>query len=91
MASLISSMAEAPSLICEALPAVTFQPICGKRSLSSSLRNEACSVPSFSTEVPGRMVSSCSTTPLGVLIGRISRRKAPLSRAAAASSCERAE
>jgi hypothetical protein len=84
------SMAAAPSVVCEALPAVVCQRICGKRADSSALSNTGLSVASFSTVVLGRMVSSAVTRPAGVSMPTISRAKAPLVCAACARWCERA-
>ncbi|MNX83912.1 hypothetical protein D3C86_1156910 [compost metagenome] len=81
MRSLISSSAEAPSVIWEEFPAVMCQPTSGKRAASSSVRKAGFKVARLAGEVSGRMVSSTSTTPRGVTIGRISRRNAPCSRA----------
>ena len=84
------SMALAPSVICEALPAVVAHWICGNRADSSSFSNTAFRPESLSTVVPARMVSSAVTRPAGVSMPTISRAKPPLDCAAWARWCERA-
>ena len=81
----ISTTALAPSLSCEALPAVTVP----------SLSNAGLRPARLSGVVPGRTPSSCSTTigsPLrwGIATGAISSAKRPSLMAFAARSCDAA-
>ncbi len=65
--------------------------ISGKRLAMSSFTNDGFSWASFSSLVPGRMVSSASIMPAGVRMGLISRAKWPPDAAIAARRWDSAE
>ena len=68
--SLMISTADAPSVICDELPAVTRPP-------SSSGRNDGLSLPSDSIVVSRRPSSALTSAPSAPSTGRISRSKRP--------------